>query len=93
MQGFDDQKLRKKIKAGKNLYFYDQKLQFTYGIPIADSIKNVRAKGEAFSPQKRTSNMKFLNIFIFLWVIIVALLIESGSNPDPDRKHWYECKQ
>ena len=66
MQGFDDdQKLKKKITAGNNLYFYDQKLQFriTYGIPIADSIKHVQATGIAFSPQKRTSNMKFLNFF------------------------------
>jgi hypothetical protein len=57
-------KIEKKITAGKNLYFYDQKLQFTYGIPIADCKKNVQATGIAFSPQKRTSNMKFLNFFI-----------------------------
>jgi hypothetical protein len=37
-------------------------------------------------------NMKFLNLFLFLWVIFAGSgfgssdLIESGSNPDP--KHW-----
>ncbi len=31
IQGFDDQKLRKKLQLEKNLYFYYQKLQFTYG--------------------------------------------------------------
>jgi hypothetical protein len=29
-QGFNDQNLKKKITAGKNLYFFDQKMQFTY---------------------------------------------------------------
>ncbi len=46
-------------------------------------------------------NMKFLNFFLFLWVISALLdpdpdsesgfgstdLIESGSNPDPNPKH------
>ncbi len=42
-------------------------------------------------------NMKFLNFFLFLWVIFALLdpdpdsgptdLIESGSNPAPDPKH------
>jgi hypothetical protein len=38
----------KKKTAAENLFqsFFDQKLQFTY----------VQATGEAFSPQKRTSN-------------------------------------
>jgi hypothetical protein len=47
-------------------------------------------------------NMKFLNLFLLLWVIFPLLdpdpdseygsgstdLIESGSNPDPDPKPW-----
>ncbi len=48
--------------------------------------------------------MKLLNFFLFLWVIFALLdpdpdsefksgygftdLVESGSNPDPDPKHW-----
>jgi hypothetical protein len=44
--------------------------------------------------------MKFLKKFLLLWVIFALLdpdsesgtgftdLIESGSNPDPDPKHW-----
>jgi hypothetical protein len=47
-------------------------------------------------------NIKFLNFFLFLWVIFALPdpdsesgfgygstdLIESGSNPDADPKHW-----
>jgi hypothetical protein len=33
IQGFDDQKLEKKFTAEINLYFFDQKLQFTYSRP------------------------------------------------------------
>jgi hypothetical protein len=47
-------------------------------------------------------NMKFLNFFSILWVIVAFLdtgpdsesgfpdLIESGSNPDPDPQHWQQ---
>jgi hypothetical protein len=52
--GFDVKKL-KKINTGEKFFvlFFDQKLQFTY--PLA-SLKDVKATGEAFSPQKRTSS-------------------------------------
>ncbi len=65
-------------------------------------MKDVQAAGEAFIPQKRTSSTLtwiLLTFFVFLWVIFAFLdpdpdsrswsnvLIESGSNPDPDRKH------
>jgi hypothetical protein len=42
-------------------------------------------KREAFSPKKKyqtPQQMKFFNIFLFLWVILVLL------DPDPDQQHW-----
>jgi hypothetical protein len=52
-----------KFKAGKFLYFFDEKLQFSY--PLA-SIKDAQATGEAFSPQKRTSSTsKHKNSLLF----------------------------
>ncbi len=91
IQGFDD--LMTKIEIiyswKENWSLFDQKLQFTY--PLA-SIKGVQAIGEAFSPQKGTSvpalqNMKFLNFFLFLWVIFALLDLDldplTWLNPDP----------
>ncbi len=46
-------------------------MQFTYPIKDAQAI-------EAFSPQKRTSSMKFIYFFLFLCVFFVLL------DPDPD---------
>jgi hypothetical protein len=62
-------------------FFYYQKLQFTY--PQA-SIKDVQVTEEALSSQKRhpaLQNMKFLNLFLLLWVIFDFL------NPDPDSEY------
>ncbi len=53
IQGFDDQKVKKKIQQKIFQSFFDQNLQFTY--PQA-FIKNVQATGEALSPRKRTSS-------------------------------------
>jgi hypothetical protein len=62
----------------KMKYFSDTKLQFTY--PYA-SIIDVKATGEALSPQKRTSSSSKQEIsvlFFFLWVIFALL------DPDTD---------
>ena len=50
IQGFDDQKLKKKIQMKK---CFDKKLQFT----------DVQATGEAYSPQKRTSSTSKKEIY------------------------------
>jgi hypothetical protein len=84
IQGFNDQKLKKKITAEKIfIFFFDQKLQFTYRWA---SIKYVPVTEEAFSSQKRPSNTNF---FLLLWVIFTLL------DPDPEsgsririRIHW-----
>jgi hypothetical protein len=57
MQGFDDQKLKKK-NYGRNflISFFDQKLQCLLDI--------VQATGEAFSPQKRTSSTSKNEMFV-----------------------------
>jgi len=103
IQGFDDQKWKKKnLQLNKN---FDQKLQFTY--PYA-SIKDVQVTKEAFSYQKRissTSKHEISYFFLLLWVLFALLdpytdpnseygsgstdLIISGSNtdPDPDPQH------
>jgi hypothetical protein len=47
----------------KKFLFFDQ-LQFTY--PYA-SIKDVQSTGEAFSPQKRTSNTSEWNVLTFFY--------------------------
>ncbi len=50
IQGFDDQKLKKKNTAENFVKsFFDQKLQFTY--PLA-SIMDIQAAGEASALQK-----------------------------------------
>jgi hypothetical protein len=58
-------------KNWKKLYFFDQKLQFTY--PEA-SIKDVQArvqeKPSALNREHRAlQNMNFHHFFLFLWVI------------------------
>ncbi len=73
-------------------------MQFTY--PSA-FIKDVQATEEAFSTQKRTSRTskhEFSYCFLFLWILDPDSesgfryrstdLFESGSNPDPDLKHF-----
>jgi hypothetical protein len=73
-------------------------LQFNY--PYA-SIKDVQTTDEAFSPQKRTtstSKHEISELFsIFAGHFFPAgygsgfrILIESGSNLDPDPKHCVE---
>ncbi len=61
-----------------------QKLQFTYH---KASLKDVKAIGEAFSPQKRTSRTskyEIFDIFLFLYVIFVLLLdTDLGTPIDP----------
>jgi hypothetical protein len=57
IQGFDEEKME------ENFFFFYQNLPFTY--PKA-SIKDMKATGEAFSPQKRTSQrFKKLNALTF----------------------------
>jgi hypothetical protein len=76
--------------------FFDRKLQFTY----------VQGTGEACSPQKRTfstsknekltffQKMKFINFFLFLWVIFALLDLDPDPgtplNPDPAPQHCLE---
>ncbi len=76
----------KKLQLKKKIIFFsDQKLQYTY--PWA-SIKDVKATGEAFSPQRRTTlqTMKFLNFFLFLWVTVALLDPDPLTWMDPDPK-------
>jgi hypothetical protein len=71
----------KKITAEKQNKNFDQKLRFTCPETF---IKDVQVTEEAFSSQNRTSstsNMKFLNFFLLLWVIFALL------DPDPDPQH------
>jgi hypothetical protein len=78
----------KKVYSWKfNLYFLDQKLQFTY--PCV-SIKDAQATGEDFSPQKRTSSTSkhensglflFCGSFLPSWIRIRNL----NADPDPDQ--------
>jgi hypothetical protein len=80
--GFDDLKL-KKITAEKKLIFFYQKLQFTY--PRA-SIKDAQAKGQVFSPQKRTSSTsKHENSVLF------SIFVGHFSLLDPDPDQQFEC--
>jgi hypothetical protein len=93
---------RKKIQPKKVKYFFDQKLQFTY--PYA-SIKDVKATGEAFSPQKKPSSTSRHEISKLFSIFVGQICphesgsksgsgstdqIESGSK-DPDPKHCQTC--
>ncbi len=65
IQGFDDRKLKKNLQLQKKLNIFFIK---HCNLPIQDCIKDIQATEKAFSPQKRTSstsNMKFLNFFLF----------------------------
>ncbi len=74
----------------KNMKNY--RWNFSYLIP---SIKDVQVTGEAFIPQKRTSNTSKQKISFFSWAIFALLdpdpnsesefteLVESRSNLDP----------
>jgi hypothetical protein len=87
------QKYEKKSQLKKKLYFFYQKLQFTY--PQA-FMKYVQVTEEAFRSQKRPSNTskhELLPIFSYFCGSFLPSSgsrstgpIESGSNPDPDPK-------
>jgi hypothetical protein len=82
---------RKKYSRNFFKIFFDQKLQFTY----------VKATGEAFSPQKRTSNTsrnyQLFSMFVGHFCPLRSGFesrdpIESGSNTDPNPQHCLEAK-
>jgi hypothetical protein len=76
IQGFDDQKFVINSQLEIFLYFFDQKVQFTY--PKA-SLKEAQATGKAFNPRKRTSSTsKHEYSFRFYISVNFALL-----DPDP----------
>ncbi len=71
IQGFDDQKL--KFFSS----FFDQKLQFTY----------VKATGEAFSPQNRTSSTLKNELYLLFYVrgsFLPSWIQIRIANPDLD---------
>ncbi len=75
IQGFDDQQL-KKMCSWKFLYIFLSKMQFTY--PRA-SLKDAQTTGEAFYPQKRTSDTsKHENSLLFS--IFVGHFCPPGSG-------------
>jgi hypothetical protein len=51
IQGFDDQKMKKKIQLKFSFIFFDQKLQFTY--PYASGRPSYR---KSLQPQNKTSS-------------------------------------
>jgi hypothetical protein len=80
------QNVRKKIQMKIYLFFFDQKLQFTY--PQA-FIKEIHPTGEAFRPQERTSStvLKQLNFKIFIYFsgsVLPSWIRIRIANPDPD---------
>jgi hypothetical protein len=86
---FDEKKFEKRTTKIFFFLFFDLKLQFTY--PSA-SIKDVKASGEAFSTQKRTSSVSKNEIFKLFsilpsWIRIVNPDPDPGTplNPDPIR--------
>ncbi len=54
VQDLDDQKLKEMYSWKKVWYFYDKKIAIFLSLGL--SIKDVQAKGEAFSPKKGTSS-------------------------------------
>jgi hypothetical protein len=85
-------KIEKTLQQKKTLYFFDQKLRYPYP---KDFIKDAQAAGEAFIPQKRAQNMKFMIFFYFcgsflpFWIRIQQLkLMRIYADPDP--KLWVE---
>ncbi len=70
IQGFDDNKLKKKIQMKS---FFDKKFQFTY----------VQATVEAFSPHREhpaLQKRKFINLFLCLWQCSGSLTFWGGSG-------------
>jgi hypothetical protein len=66
--------------------FDDQKLEKIYSW---NKIKDVKATGEAFIPQKKTSNTSKLKFSSFLWVILARIRIDPyfripNANPYPE---------
>jgi hypothetical protein len=82
IQGFNDKNRKKKLKF---FYIFLSKISITYPWAV---IKDVQAKGEAFSPQKRTSSKSNKEIY-YLFSIFVSHFCPPGSgtplNPDPVR--------
>jgi hypothetical protein len=91
IQGFDDQKLEKKnySRVGSKTTIYS-----TYSYASKIYIRSLQLKRKHPALQ----NIKFLNFFNFCRSFFCPHgsgygygsndLIKSGSNPDPDPKHW-----
>ncbi len=81
--------IEKKLQLKKKLFFFYQKLKFTY--PWA-SKKYAQAIKEAFSSQKRTSNTSkheiFLIFFYFCGSFLPSWIRIRIPNTDPDPLTW-----
>jgi hypothetical protein len=86
IQGFDDQKLGKKLKLKKksDFFIFGSKLQYTY--LTLGLLKEIQATGEAFSPQKRTSSTSKHEIYYIFSLYIFGSVADLGCLsrfPDP----------
>jgi hypothetical protein len=94
IQGFNDQKLKKKLQLKKNLIFFGSKTAIYLSLA---SIKYVQITEEAFSSQKRPSNTskhELLQIFFYFCGSFLPSWIRiripgpdplARLNPDPFR--------
>ncbi len=89
MQGFDDQKLKKKIQLKKYYLFFVQKLQFYLSQHPRPPLQTSKLQ-EKPSALKREhpalQKMKFIDSLLFSWVSFALLdpdTIESGRVSDP----------
>ncbi len=71
IQGFDDQKVKKKNQLKLVFLFL---IKITLYLSHQASIKDVQATGEVFHPQKSSFSTRNLStFFLFLWVIFALL--------------------
>jgi hypothetical protein len=80
IQGFDDKKIR---TAKENIFFLDQKLQFTYRILGPLRTSKLQEKPSAFIRENLAlQKMKFINFFFSIFWFIFSLL-----DSDPQHCH------
>ncbi len=92
IQGFDDQKLKKKITARAAINnFFGSKITIYLSLGLHKRRPSYRRSLQLSKEKEHPAlqNMKFLNFFLLLWVIFALLDTDpdpnplTGLNPDP----------
>ncbi len=82
IQRFYDQKIDNKLQLKKTKILFDQKLQFTVPIPSSPyrTYKLKKKPSDLKRERLALENIKFLNVFLLLWVIFALIWIRNTRH-------------